>query len=251
MSVMTTLRARWVALCGALALMCTLMACQSDGDKKAGAEAPSAEAPAAEGGEEGAAAEPAAAAAQKKEGQPKADPPPDGMKVATFAGGCFWCMEPPFEEIDGVQAVLSGYTGGEEARPTYEQVSSGQTGHTEAVRVVYDPQKVDYRTLVETYWRSMDPMDGGGQFADRGSQYRPAIFTHSDEQMKTAKESEEALSASGRFDEPIVVPIEPAQTFWIAEEYHQDYYKKNPIRYERYAVGSGRKPFLKETWGTE
>ena len=184
-------------------------------------------------------------------GQPLAEPPPEGLKQATFAGGCFWCMEGPFESISGVKDAFSGYTGGSEQRPVYEQVSRGRTGHTEAVRVFYDPDEVTYEVLLEAFWRSMDPTDLGGQFADRGSQYRPAIFVHDEAQRQAAEASKKALSESGRFTDPIVVPIERAGDFWVAEGYHQDYYKTNPAHYKRYRKGSGREAFLQRIWGEE
>lgn len=189
------------------------------------------------------------ATAVKTEGQPLAEPAPKGMEVATFAGGCFWCMEGPFEKVDGVQAAISGYTGGPEEHPTYKQVSSGSTGHTEAVRVIYDPNVVTYDVLLDVFWKSMDPTDAGGQFADRGSQYRPAIFVHTEEQRELAKKSKATLDSSGRFDKPIIVPIEDASDFWVAEDYHQDYYKTNAERYMRYRIGSGRQGFLDKVWG--
>jgi peptide methionine sulfoxide reductase msrA/msrB len=172
-------------------------------------------------------------------------------ELATFAGGCFWCMEPPFEGLAGVRSVISGYTGGPEADPTYQRVSSGRTGHTEAVQIDFDPQVVSYEELLEVYWRSFDPTDGGGQFADRGSQYRPGIFFHSEAQQRAAQASKEALAASGRFDEPIVVEITPFEAFYAAEEYHQDYYRKNAAHYNAYAIGSGRKGFLARVWGKD
>ena len=183
------------------------------------------------------------------EGQPLADPAPEGMSVAIFAGGCFWCMEGPFEHIDGVFEVLSGYTGGVEQNPTYRQVGHGETGHTEAVRVVFDPAVTSYDALLDTFWRSMNPTDAGGQFADRGSQYRPGIFVFDDAQRQAAEASKGALEASGRFDEPIIVPIESAGDFWVAEDYHQDYYRTNPEHYRRYRRGSGRTGFLERVWG--
>ncbi len=192
-----------------------------------------------------------ATSAATTKGQPEAAPVPEGMAVATFAGGCFWCMEGPFERIDGVSEVLSGYTGGPEKHPTYEQVSRGKTGHTEAVRVIYDPGKVTYDVLLDAFWRSMDPTDAGGQFADRGSQYRPAIFVHTDEQRTKATASKQALEESKRFDAPIVVPIQDAQTFWVAEDYHQNYYLTNTAHYKRYRKGSGREGFLERTWSDE
>ena len=160
-------------------------------------------------------------------------------------------MEGPFEKIDGVRAVLSGYTDGPERGPTYKQVSSGRTGHTEAVIVYYDPATVRYEALLDAYWRSMDPTDAGGQFGDRGSQYRPGIFVHDDAQRQAAQAAKEALAQSGRFDKPIIVPIKDAGDFWVAEDYHQDYYKTNAGHYERYRVGSGRAGFLKRVWGSE
>ncbi len=174
--------------------------------------------------------------------------PLPGEEVATFAGGCFWCMEGPFEKIDGVREVLSGYTGGTETGPTYNQVSSGRTTHTEAVHVYFDPQKTSYTALLDAFWRNMDPTDLGGQFADRGTQYRPAIFTHSNTQTQQAEASKKALQETNRFPKPIVVPIQSASDFWVAETYHQDYYKKNPIPYNRYRDGSGRTGFLEKAW---
>lgn len=222
-----------------------LVGCQSTGgvEDGAGAVASSPEQPAAEASK----SQPAA----QKSGQPLVAPAPEGRLEATFAGGCFWCMEGPFEKLEGVDEVYSGYTGGPEERPTYSQVSSGETGHTEAVRVIYDPNKIKYGALVEVFWRSMDPTDAGGQFADRGPHYRPAIFFHSEEQKEVALASKAALGASGRFDKPIVVPIQPAQDFWVAEGYHQNYYKTNEGHYKRYRKGSGREGFLKKVWGSE
>jgi peptide methionine sulfoxide reductase msrA/msrB len=202
----------------------------------------------AEGGE-GKAKGPASAPAAPVADSTLAPPPPEGMAVATFAGGCFWCMEPPFEKLEGVKAVYSGYAGGPERNPTYKQVSHGTTGHTEAVRVIYDPKAVSYDKLLDTFWRSMDPTDAGGQFVDRGAQYRPAIFTHTPEQRAAAEESKAALQASGRFSDPIIVPIQDAGPFWLAEDYHQDFYKKSPDHYHRYRSGSGRDRFIEETWG--
>jgi peptide methionine sulfoxide reductase msrA/msrB len=172
-------------------------------------------------------------------------------ELATLAGGCFWCMEPPFEELPGVRSVISGYTGGPEKNPNYRLVSSGRTGHTEAVQIDFNPEVISYEQLLEVYWRTFDPTDGGGQFADRGSQYRPGIFFHSEEQRTAAERSKAALAASGRFSKPIVGEITEFTSFYPAEEYHQDYYKKNAAHYNAYAVGSGRKGFLEETWGDE
>ena len=171
--------------------------------------------------------------------------------IATFAGGCFWCMEPPFEKLDGVSAAVSGYTGGTKAHPTYEEVSSGATGHVEAVQVSYDSTKVTYGRLLETFWRSIDPTDTGGQFADRGPQYRTAIFFHNEEQKRQAQESKEALDASGTFDKPVAAMILKAGPFYPAEDYHQDYYRRNPEQYARYRQGSGRKAYLDSVWDAE
>jgi peptide-methionine (S)-S-oxide reductase len=175
--------------------------------------------------------------------------PPAGMAVATFAAGCFWCVEPPFDKLDGVVSTTSGYTGGKVAGATYKEVGRGGTGHTEAVRVVYDPNKVGYQKLVDVFWRNVDPLDAHGQFCDKGDEYRPAIFTHDDEQKKIAEASKAALAASGRFKQPIVVAVEPAKEFWIAEDYHQDYYQKNPVQYAYYRWGCGRDARLEELWG--
>jgi methionine-S-sulfoxide reductase len=184
-----------------------------------------------------------------RSGTEAAAPPPETLAVATFAGGCFWCMEPAFEKLDGVKSVVSGYTGGEERHPTYKQVGYGQTGHAEAVRVVYDPEKVSYETLLDQFWRSIDPTDAGGQFADRGRHYRTAIFFHDEAQKEAAVASKAALEEDGPFEAPIVTDIEPATKFWVAEDYHQDYYRKNPDHYARYRRGSGRGPFLEKIWG--
>ncbi len=176
---------------------------------------------------------------------------PDDAARATFAGGCFWCMEAAFEKVDGVYAVTSGYTGGTEVDPTYEQVSTGTTGHAEAVEVRYDPVRIGYDELLEVFWRHIDPTDAGGQFADQGPQYRTAIFYHDDEQRARAEASRDALAVSGRFDGPIVTDIVEAGPFYLAEEYHQDYYQKNPGCYESYHWNSGRGPFLERVWGDE
>ncbi|MBI3088597.1 MAG: peptide-methionine (S)-S-oxide reductase MsrA [Candidatus Omnitrophica bacterium] len=170
-------------------------------------------------------------------------------KTATFAGGCFWCMEGPFEQLEGVQAVIAGYTGGANANPTYEEVSSGATGHAEAVQLTYDPSTVSYDTLLDVFWRNIDPTQVDGQFADHGRQYRTAVFYHDEEQQRLAEASKAQLAASGTFDKPIVTEIAPASAFYPAEDYHQDYYKKNPLRYKLYRVGSGREGYLKKTWG--
>ena len=167
---------------------------------------------------------------------------------AYFAGGCFWCTESDFEKVDGVIQVISGYTGGHVANPSYEQVSSGTTGHIEAVKVVYDPTVISYETLLEIFWRHVDPTDAGGQFVDRGHQYRSAIFYIDERQRRLAEESRRRLEQTGPFDKPLATLIEPLNAFYPAEEYHQDYYKKNPVRYKWYRSGSGRDAFLKKAW---
>lgn len=170
------------------------------------------------------------------------------MEKATFAGGCFWCMVKPFHKYEGVERVVSGYTGGHVDNPTYQQVCSETTGHLEAIEVTFDPNVISYEELLTIYWRQIDPTDGGGQFNDRGESYRPAIFYHSEAQRDAAERSKQDVEQSGRFDTAIAVEIRPAKTFWEAEDYHQDYYKKNPFRYEMYRVGSGRAKFIKEAW---
>jgi peptide methionine sulfoxide reductase msrA/msrB len=174
-----------------------------------------------------------------------------GLRTATFAGGCFWCTEADFEKVPGVVKVISGYAGGQKKNPTYEEVSSGTTGHVEAVQVYYDPSKVTYQQLLDYFWRHIDPTDGGGQFVDRGFQYRSVIFYQDEEQMRLAQKSKEALDHSGRFKKPVVTEIVKFTNFYPAEEYHQDYYKKNPLRYRYYRYGSGRDQFLAEVWGKE
>ena len=173
---------------------------------------------------------------------------PAGAKTAVFAGGCFWCTEADFEKVDGVIDAISGYTGGHVKNPTYKQVSHGGTGHVEAVKVIYDPKKVSYEKLLDAFWREMDPTDAGGQFVDRGDQYRSVIFYADEHQHKLAEASKKKLAASGIFDKPIVTEILPLGAFYPAEEYHQNYYKKNPIRYHWYRAGSGRDQFLEKTW---
>jgi peptide methionine sulfoxide reductase msrA/msrB len=170
------------------------------------------------------------------------------METATFAGGCFWCMEPPFEQLEGVKEVHAGYTGGETENPGYEEVSSGRTGHLEAVEIEYDPSKISYRELLDVFWRQIDPTDVGGQFADRGKQYKTAIFYHNENQKQIAEESKRQLDSSGTFSKPIVTQIRPAMPFYSAESYHQDYYNNNPLHYNRYKKGSGREDFIKENW---
>jgi peptide-methionine (S)-S-oxide reductase len=168
---------------------------------------------------------------------------------ATFAGGCFWCMEPPFDKLDGVISTTSGYTGGRKANPTYEEVSAGTTGHTEAVEIVYDPRKVTYARLLEVFWRNIDPSTADRQFCDVGSQYRAAIFYHDEAQRRLAEQSKQAVAQ--RLRRPIVTEVQPAAPFYVAEDYHQDYYKKNPIRYRYYRTGCGRDPRLEQIWGKD
>lgn len=170
---------------------------------------------------------------------------------AVFAGGCFWCMEPPFEKHDGVYEAVSGYAGGTVVNPSYEAVSSGQTDHVEAVKVYYDSTKIGYRELLDIYWRQINPTDTGGQFADRGAQYRPVVFYRTDNQRELAESSKVALENSNRFDKPIIVPIREFTAFYPAESYHQDYYLKNSGHYKRYRKGSGREGYLERTWGKE
>ncbi len=174
---------------------------------------------------------------------------PAGHAVATFAGGCFWCMEPPYDKLPGVSATISGYMGGRTVNPTYEQVSAGSTGHTEVVQVVYDPKKVTYEKLLEVYWVNIDPTVKDRQFCDGGSQYRSTIFFHDDAQKKAADASKAALEKSKPFKEALVTPIEMAGAFYPAEDYHQDYYSKNPVRYNFYRNGCGRDARLKQLWG--
>jgi peptide-methionine (S)-S-oxide reductase len=175
--------------------------------------------------------------------------PEAGRKTAVFAGGCFWCMEHPFDEIDGVISVTSGYSGGTKSNPTYEEVSSGTTGHAEAVQVVYDPAKVSYQKLVDVFWRNIDPLIANAQFCDHGTQYRSAIFYQDDEQKRIAEASKEALAKSGRFDRPIVTQIVAATTFWPAEGYHQHYYRTHPVQYKFYRYNCGRDQRLEQLWG--
>lgn len=170
------------------------------------------------------------------------------LELATFAGGCFWCMVEPFDSRPGIEKVLSGYTGGEVENPTYEEVSSNTTGHVEAVQITFNPEIMSYQELVETFWQQIDPTDLGGQFNDRGESYQTAIFYHNEEQQKIAEESKEKLAASGKFDNPIVTKILPAKPFYSAEEKHQDYYKKQTYHYRLYRKGSGREDFIKEHW---
>ena len=172
-----------------------------------------------------------------------------GHAKATFAGGCFWCVEEAFEKVSGVISATSGYTGGNVDNPTYRQVTSGQTGHAEAVEVIYDPAQITYEHLLDVFWRNVDPTVVDRQFCDFGDQYRTAIFVHGDEQMRLAEASKQALQESKPFPDPIVTPIVAASTFYPAEDYHQDYYKRNPLRYKYYKWNCGRAQRLEELWG--
>ena len=186
----------------------------------------------------------AASAADKQAGggEPK-------LATAILAGGCFWCVEADFDKVDGVVSTVSGYIGGKTANPTYEQVSAGGSGHTEAVKIEFDPGKVGYDKLLDVFWRNIDPVDAAGQFCDKGSQYRSEIFYLDDEQRKLAEASKTVIEASGRLKKPIVTKITAASTFYPAEEYHQDYYHKNPVRYKFYRFSCGRDHRLEEIWG--
>ena len=170
---------------------------------------------------------------------------------ATFAGGCFWCMEPPFEKLEGVQEVIAGYTGGDTKNPNYEEVSSGRTGHYEAVQVIYGPNIISYKELLSVFWMQIDPTDAGGQFVDRGPQYRTAIFYHDEQQKDVAEKCKEILDASGIYAKPIATQILPYEEFYKAEEYHQDYYLNNASSYERYKCNSGRCEYIEQKWGTQ
>lgn len=187
--------------------------------------------------------------ASSDKGAAREDPQKISTEKATFAGGCFWCMEPPFQKLEGVIAVISGYSGGTTDKPSYEEVSSGKTGHVEAVQIIYDPTKITYEKLLQVFWMQIDPTDDGGQFADRGSQYKTAIFFHSEIQRKLAEESKRKLNQSGRYKKPVITEIRPFTSFYPAEDYHQDYYQKNAPRYKSYRKLSGRERYLKKIWG--
>ena len=171
------------------------------------------------------------------------------IEIATFAGGCFWCMEPPFDKLDGVISTTSGYTGGHQATPTYKQVSAGTTGHTEAIHIEYDPVKISYEELLAVFWKNIDPTTNDRQFCDHGSQYRSGIFYHNDAQKSAAEKSLNILNQTKPFDEPVVTEITSASTFYPAEDYHQDYYQKNPLRYKYYRFACGRDKRLEMLWG--
>jgi peptide methionine sulfoxide reductase msrA/msrB len=176
------------------------------------------------------------------------DDPPDRLEIATFAGGCFWCIEADFESVKGVKKVISGYTGGHDPDPNYSSVSSGNTGHAEAIQVYYNPNEVSYETLLTIFWRHINPTDAFGQFVDRGSQYRPEIFYHTKDQKAQALASRKALNDANIFDKPVVTPVTRFEKFFPAEDYHQDYFKKNKLQYKYYRLGSGRDQFLNRIW---
>ncbi len=181
--------------------------------------------------------------------KPTDSPQQERLKKATFAGGCFWCVETAFDELRGVAEAISGYTGGLEENPSYEEVSAGETGHLEAVQVIFDPSVITYPELLDVFWMQIDPTDAGGQFVDRGRQYKTAIFYHTDEQKIMAETSKARLAASGSYDKPLVTPIIKATPFYRAEEYHQDYYKKNTLHYKQYRSNSGRDEYIEKKWG--
>jgi methionine-S-sulfoxide reductase len=172
------------------------------------------------------------------------------LMVATFAGGCFWCMQPPFQQIEGVTAVVAGYAGGTKPNPSYEEVSSGTTGHLEAVQVTYDPEKISFEKLLDVFWKQIDPTDQEGQFADKGSQYSTAIFYHNEEQKRIAESSKKKLNESGKFKKSLATEIRPYTTFYPAEQYHQNYAEKKPREYQQYKKYSGREAFIEKVWGT-
>jgi peptide methionine sulfoxide reductase msrA/msrB len=172
---------------------------------------------------------------------------PEVTETATLAGGCFWCMESAYEELDGVIEVISGYTGGKKENPTYKEVSSGTTGHLEGIQVIYDPTIITYKEIIDYFWRNVNPTDAGGQFVDRGEQYATAIFYHNEEQRQIAEQSKKEWDERSIFEGPIVTPIRPFEIFYKAEEYHQDYFKKNPLRYKYYRSASGRDNFIEQT----
>jgi len=188
-------------------------------------------------------------AESKNEVKPTMTKENSAIKMATFAGGCFWCSEADFEKLPGVIKVISGYTGGNKKNPTYQEVCEGSTGHVEAIQVHYDPAKISYQGLLNVFWRHIDPTDAGGQFADRGPQYRTAIFYHDEEQKKLVEKSKEELNRSGKFTKPIATEIKPLGLFYEAEEYHQNYCQRNPLRYKTYRYGSGRDQFIIKNWG--
>lgn len=232
------------ALIGLLPLLTVLSACAGADSNSAMAAQPAAGTKTAE-----TATLTTAGPAATEQASTRAAAPTNDRAVAIFAGGCFWCMEPPYDKLPGVISTISGYTGGRVANPTYEQVSAGNTGHTEAVKVTYDPRKVEYAKLLDVFWHNIDPVAVNRQFCDVGAQYRSGIFPVTAQQRRLAEASKRKLAASGRFERPIATEITDASTFYPAENYHQDYYKKNPIRYKFYRWNCGRDQRLDELWG--
>lgn len=221
---------------------------QAAGEEGGGSASPNEDQPKAKDGDEPSSKESSGASG---EGSTRVGDPSKGLEAATFAGGCFWCMEPPFDEVKGVKQTLVGYTGGEKKNPTYEEVSAGKTNHAEAIRVVFDPDEVGYEKLLHVFWHNIDPTAEDRQFVDVGKQYRTGIFHHSEAQKKAALASKKELEKTGPFDEPIVTPVQQAGPFYRAEDYHQNFYKKNPDRYHGYRSGSGRDEFLERVWGED
>lgn len=226
---MKSIRSTTLALAALLGALSLTPSCAADGAKN----------------KSNASAAAAASAARETTSAPAA-----GLAETTFAGGCFWCEETAFEQRDGVISVTSGYTGGQKLNPTYEEVSSGGTGHAESVDIVYDPKKISYERLLEIFWHNVDPTQADGQFCDHGNQYRSAIFYRGETQHRLAEESKKKIEASGRFKKPIVTQIVLATTFYPAEEYHQDFWRKDPVRYQTYRLGCGRDQRLKQIWGS-
>ncbi|HXU47332.1 MAG TPA: peptide-methionine (S)-S-oxide reductase MsrA [Thermoanaerobaculia bacterium] len=185
------------------------------------------------------------------QGRPATAAPAPGLEIATFAGGCFWCMQPAFDKVPGVAQTIVGYTGGRAQNPTYEEVSSGSTGHAESIEVRFDPKKVSYDKLLDVFWHNIDPVTANAQFCDHGTQYRSAIFFHGEAQHQAAEASKQKLVAAKKLPGPIVTQIVAASKFWPAEEYHQDYYEKNPLRYNFYRQSCGRDRRLQQLWGAE
>lgn len=241
----TLRRHGWLA-CLSLALTLVLGGCDASGisgQLGAGVPTPTTASPPAQ------TTAPRAAASSSARVASKAAPASASSAAAVFAGGCFWCMQPPYDKLAGVISTTAGYTGGHTLNPTYRQVSAGGTGHAEAVRVVYDPRQVSYPKLLEVFWHNVDPLAQGRQFCDVGDQYRSAIFPIGGEQQREARASRQALQADPRFGQALATTIEPATTFYPAEDYHQSYYKKNPLRYKYYRHGCGRDQRLQEIWG--
>ncbi len=237
-------------LASVLALL-SLSACQSPRSGEEAGDSPSAEASSPGEQEESSAESSQGSARANKGNDPKIealDSPPEELAQATFAGGCFWCMEPPFDNVEGVEQTIVGYSGGQQKHPTYKEVAGGRTDHAESIRIYYDPDEVSYAKLLNVFWRHIDPTAENRQFVDVGSQYRSIIFYHDDEQKQAARASKRDLAENGPFDESIATPIEEVQTFWKAEDYHQNFYKKSPDRYHSYHSNSGRKEFRQTYW---